>query len=64
MTDGQLVALSAVLPDTDLPEGTVTLSDAHRLAADLRLYGNAFVKPSGEGAPTHVRIPPDEVITD
>jgi hypothetical protein len=55
------VPLAALLPDADLPDGTVTLEDARLLSADLLLYGNAFVIPTGEAEPTHVRVKPTEV---
>lgn len=52
-----VVPLSTVLPEADVPEdATVSLEDAHRLGADLALYGNAYVKPAGEDEPTHVRV--------
>jgi hypothetical protein len=55
-----VVDLSRLMPRTP-PGDTVTVEDARELAYDLVLLGCCFVEPTGEGQPSHRRIPPERV---
>lgn len=60
------VPLAAAFPASALPpelppDATVTSDDLCKLGADLFVYGNVYVRPTGLDAPTHGRVSPAAV---